>query len=130
MLTISLETPWNQKPNPQEGKETLRMRSAKAVPTGTPLDTIPGEYLGFHDVFSGKKANVLAPHCLCDLKINLEEGAKPFHRLVYSLSPPKLYQKQVHMTHIRKCLVRGNRALRALGGLKAPRGLRAQGDKP
>src|SRR5258708_30660793 len=31
---------------------------------------------------------------------------------------------------IRKCWVRGNRALRALGGLKAPRGLRAQGDKP
>src|SRR6266436_2312281 len=33
-------------------------------------------------------------------------------------------------THIRKCWVRGNRALRGLGGLKAPRGLRAQRDKP
>src|SRR5260221_428511 len=31
---------------------------------------------------------------------------------------------------IRKCWVRANRALRGLGGPKAPRGLRAQGDKP
>ncbi len=34
------------------------------------------------------------------------------------------------LDHIRKCWVRANRALRALGGPKAPRGLRAQGDKP
>ena len=31
---------------------------------------------------------------------------------------------------IRKHWVRANRALRGLGGPKAPRGLRAQGDKP
>src|SRR5258708_15868208 len=34
--------------------------------------------------------NVLAPHWLYNLKINLEEGAKPFHRLIYSLSPLEL----------------------------------------
>src|SRR5258708_25597960 len=34
--------------------------------------------------------NVLAPHWLYNLKINLEEGAKLFHRLIYSLSPPEL----------------------------------------
>ncbi len=76
--------------NLQVGKETLSARSAKAALTKTFPDTIPREYLKFYKVFSGKNANILAPHRLYDLKINLEEGAKPFHRLVYSLSPPKL----------------------------------------
>src|SRR5260221_11375533 len=39
-------------------------------------------------------------------------------------------QNRMQTRYIRKHWVRGNRALRALGGLKAPRGLRAQGGKP
>src|SRR5258708_3499771 len=55
-----------------------------------PLNGVPQEYHDFHDMFSGEKANMLPPHWLYDLKINLEEGAKPFHGLIYSLSPPEL----------------------------------------
>src|SRR6266478_2602868 len=55
-----------------------------------PLSRVPQEYHKFHNIFSGKKANALAPHWPYDLKINLEEGAKPFHGLIYSLSPPEL----------------------------------------
>src|SRR5258708_21278756 len=76
------------KPNMQMGGETLSARSVKAMPTDTFPDTILREYLKFCEVFSGEKANVLAPHRPYDLKINLEEGTKPFHGLVYSLLPP------------------------------------------
>src|SRR5258708_11229511 len=54
------------------------------------LSGVPQEYHEFRDVFSGEKANTLAPHRLYDLKNNLEEGAKPFHGPIYSLSPPEL----------------------------------------
>src|SRR5258705_1550303 len=66
---------------------------AKATSTAQPEDTlsrVPQEYHEFCNVFSGEKPNALAPHQLYDLKINLEEGAKPFHRPIYSLSPPEL----------------------------------------
>src|SRR5258707_81667 len=66
---------------------------AKAVSTAQPEDTlsgVPQEYHEFRNVFSGEKANALAPHWPYDLKINLEEGAKPFHGLIYSLSPLEL----------------------------------------
>src|SRR6266436_7310888 len=66
---------------------------AKATSTAQPEDTlsgVPHEYHEFCDVFSGEKANALAPHWLYDLKINLEEGVKPFHRPIYSRSPPEL----------------------------------------
>src|SRR5258708_31411431 len=66
---------------------------AKAVLTAQPEDTlsgVPQEYHEFHNVFSGEKANALAPHWPYDLKINLEEGMKPIHGLIYSLSPPEL----------------------------------------
>src|SRR5258706_6087671 len=55
-----------------------------------PLSGVPQEYHEFHDVFSGEKANALAPHWPSDLKINLEEGVKLFHRPIYSLSPLEL----------------------------------------
>ncbi len=77
-FVISLGT-HQYKPNMQVGRETLSTRSAKAVPTETFPDTILREYLEFRKVFSGEKANILAPHRPYDLKINLEEGAKPFH---------------------------------------------------
>src|SRR5258708_39730983 len=66
---------------------------AKAASTAQPEDTlsrVPQEYHEFRDVFSGEKANMLAPHQPYDLKINLEEGTKPFHRPIYLLSPPEL----------------------------------------
>src|SRR5258705_13444476 len=51
---------------------------------------IPVEYHEFHEVFSGTKADTLPPHQPYDLQISLEEGAKPFHGPIYSLSPPEL----------------------------------------
>jgi len=55
-----------------------------------PLSRVPQEYHEFCNVFSGEKANALAPHWQYNLKINLEEGAKPFHGPIYLLSPPEL----------------------------------------
>ncbi len=78
-------------PNPFH--TSLDQLKAKAASTAQPEDTlsrVPQEYHKFHDVFSGEKANALAPHWLYDLKINLEEGTKPFHGPIYSLSPPEL----------------------------------------
>src|SRR5260370_31821383 len=66
---------------------------AKAAATAKPEDTlsrVPQEYHKFCNVFSGEKANVLAPHQPYNLKINLEEGTKPFHGPIYVLSPPEL----------------------------------------
>src|SRR5258708_20640126 len=77
-------------PHLQMGKENLRARATKVAPTDPFPDTIPKEYLEFCEVFPGEKANVLAPHHLYDLRINLEEGTKPFHGPVYSLLPPEL----------------------------------------
>src|SRR5258708_717295 len=54
------------------------------------LDSILVEYHEFCDVFSGEKADTLAPHRPYDLQINIKEGAKPVHRPIYSLSPPEL----------------------------------------
>src|SRR5258705_5384993 len=51
---------------------------------------IPVDYHEFHEVFSGTKANTLPPHQPYILQISLEEGVKPFHRPIYSLSPPEL----------------------------------------
>src|SRR6266436_6858104 len=54
------------------------------------LNNIPAEYHDFSDIFSGEKAGTLAPHRPYDLQINVEEGAKPIHGPIYSLSPPEL----------------------------------------
>src|SRR6266436_939060 len=54
------------------------------------LDSIPAEYCDFRDIFSGEKVGTLAPHRPYDLQINVEEGVKPVHRPIYSLSPPEL----------------------------------------
>src|SRR5260221_253353 len=80
-----------QMPNPfHTSPDRLK---AKATSTAQPEDTlsgVPQEYHKFHNVFSGEKANALAPHRLYDLKINLEEGMKPFHRPIYLLLLPEL----------------------------------------
>ncbi len=55
-----------------------------------PLSRVPQEYHEFCNIFSGERANVLALHWLYDLKINLEEDAKPFHGLIYLLLPLEL----------------------------------------
>src|SRR5258705_9718720 len=78
-------------PNPFH--TSLDQLEAKAMSTAQPEDTlsrVPQEYHKFRDVFSGEKANTLALHQPYDLKINLEEGTKPFHRPIYSLLPPEL----------------------------------------
>src|SRR5258708_7202342 len=78
-------------PNPFH--TSLDQLEAKAALTAQPEDTlsgVPQEYHEFRDVFSGEKANALAPHRPYNLKINLEEGAKTFHGLIYLLSPPEL----------------------------------------
>src|SRR6266478_8998911 len=54
------------------------------------LDSIPAKYHEFHDIFSGEKVGTLTPHRPYDLQINVEEGTKPIHRPIYSLSPPEL----------------------------------------
>src|SRR5260221_4430801 len=80
-----------QTPNPFH--TSLDRLEAKAVSTAQPEDTlsgVPQEYHEFCNVFSGEKVNALAPHWPYNLKINLEEGAKPLHRPIYSLSPLEL----------------------------------------
>ena len=59
-------------------------------PTSNIPDAILEEYWEFRDVYSGEKVNILAPHWPYNLQIKLEEGSKPAHRPIYSLSPPKL----------------------------------------
>src|SRR6266436_6767491 len=54
------------------------------------LDSILAKYHEFCNVFSGEKADTLAPHRPYDLQINVKEGTKPIHRPIYSLSPPEL----------------------------------------
>src|SRR5258705_12686710 len=54
------------------------------------LDSIPAKYHDFCDIFSEEKVGTLAPHRPYDLQINVEEGAKPVHGPIYSLSPPEL----------------------------------------
>jgi hypothetical protein len=40
------------------------------------LKDVPEVYYEFADVFSRRKADTLSPHQDCDLKINIDEGAK------------------------------------------------------
>src|SRR5260221_1833732 len=58
------------------------------------MSEIPVDYHEFHNVFSDAKANMLPPHQPYNLQISLEEGAKPFHGLIYSLLPPELMALQ------------------------------------
>ena len=50
------------------------------------LSNVPSEYHEFVNVFRKTKAEVLAPHCPYDLKINLEENVQPLVGPIYSLS--------------------------------------------
>src|SRR5258708_10807955 len=66
---------------------SLTLLQATAADT---LDSILVKYHKFCNVFSGEKAGTLTPHRPYDLQINVEEGAKPVHGPIYSLSPPEL----------------------------------------
>jgi hypothetical protein len=50
------------------------------------LKDVPKVYHEFADVFSKQKADTLPPHRDCDLKINIDEGAKSPAGPIYSLS--------------------------------------------
>src|SRR5260221_2700904 len=58
--------------------------------TAADTHSILAEYHNFHNVFSGEKVGTLTPHRPYDLQINIEEGAKPIHGPIYSLSPLEL----------------------------------------
>src|SRR5260221_11584205 len=78
-----------QTPNPfHTSPDRLEANAASTAHPEDTLSRVPQEYHEFHDVFSGEKANTLAPHQPYNLKINLEEGAKPFHGPTYSASLP------------------------------------------
>jgi len=63
----------------------IQTNSAKLT-KASDLSNVPSEYYKFTDIFSKTKAEVLAPHCSYNLKINLEEGAQPPVGPIYSLS--------------------------------------------
>jgi len=50
------------------------------------LSSIPEEYHEYADVFSKSKAEILAPHCPYDLRIDLEKDSHPPVGTIYSLS--------------------------------------------
>ena len=60
------------------------------VTAANTLNNILAKYHDFSNIFSGEKAGTLAPHRPYDLQINVEEGAKPIHGPIYSLSPLEL----------------------------------------
>jgi len=66
-------------------------RHSSHLPEDSPdLSEIPKEYRDYADVFSKSKADTLAQHQSYDLKIELEDGAQPPPRCIYSLSPSEL----------------------------------------
>src|SRR5258707_5374743 len=69
----------------QISPDRLEAKATSTAQPEDPLSGVPQEYHEFCNVFSGEKANALAPHWPYDLKINLEEGVKPFHGPIYSL---------------------------------------------
>jgi len=62
----------------------IQANSAKLA-EASDLSNVPFKYHEFVNVFSKSKAEVLASHCLYDLKINLEEGAQSSISPIYSL---------------------------------------------
>ena len=71
----------------QEPDGKLRASSLGDAPN---LSAVPEVYHDFTDVFSKVNVSSLPPHCDFDLKIELEEGASPPPRRLYSLSPFEL----------------------------------------
>src|SRR5260221_9642343 len=80
------------------GTPTFVISTANLIPlqvtAANILDSILDEYRNFCNIFSGEKVGTLTPHRPYDLQINVEEGVKPIHRPIYSLSPPELVALQ------------------------------------
>jgi hypothetical protein len=66
--------------------EPLKPNSSDKPKFNPDLKDVPEVYHEFADVFSRQKANTLPPHRDCDLKINIEEGAKLLAGPIYPLS--------------------------------------------
>ena len=63
----------------------IQANSTKLAETPN-LSNVPSKYHEFANIFSKTKAEVLPPHHLYDLKINLEEGTQSLVSSIYSLS--------------------------------------------
>jgi hypothetical protein len=66
--------------------EPLKPNSSDKPKFNPDLKDVPEVYHEFADVFSRQKADTLPPHQHCDLKINIEEGAKLPAGPIYPLS--------------------------------------------
>jgi hypothetical protein len=66
--------------------EPLKPDSSDKPKFNPDLKDVPEVYHEFSDVFSRQKANTLPPHRDCDLKINIDEGAKVPAGPIYPLS--------------------------------------------
>jgi hypothetical protein len=66
--------------------EPLKPDSSNKLKFNPDLKDVPEVYHEFADVFSRQKADTLPPHWDCDLKINIEEGAKLPAGPIYPLS--------------------------------------------
>jgi hypothetical protein len=66
--------------------EPLKPDSSNKSKFNPDLKNVPKVYHEFADVFSRQKADTLLPHRDCDLKINIEEGAKLPAGPIYLLS--------------------------------------------
>ena len=64
--------------------------SVTTASSGSDTEGVPECYHDFADVFSKRKAKNLAPHRDYDLKIEIEDGAKPPLGLIYPLSESEL----------------------------------------
>ena len=77
---------YNMQLYPQESE----LYSTSTTPETTDLSGVSPNYHDFTDIFSKSKADMLAPHCEHNLKINLEDGAFPPLGATYSLSSSEL----------------------------------------
>ena len=68
----------------------IKGRAANLNSNSVDMESVPEAYWDFSNVFSKAKADTLAPHRPCDLKIILEDSATPPHPLIYSLLNSKL----------------------------------------
>jgi hypothetical protein len=66
--------------------EPLKPDSPDKLKFNPDLKDVPEVYHEFADVFSRQKSNTLLPHWNCDLKINIDEGAKIPAGPIYPLS--------------------------------------------
>jgi hypothetical protein len=66
--------------------EPLKPDSSEKPKFNPDLKDVPEVYHKFADVFSRQKADTLPPHRDCDLKINIDEGAKVPAGPIYPLS--------------------------------------------